>query len=453
MVSFALTLARSGPRARQLRQLRQVTEKERLFAERASGGLCHEWVRTPKCSNFNAIRAPVRRAFVGRTWYFPVSTMDLSESPTESATIPEPPKGLVGLFSFGPTDRPAPPPGYRYACEDKSLLKDLYYKLFVLPLAAVLPGRVRANDVTFVSQLFALVPAIIGLWCVEGEVPRWVLGVLPPVGYLGYIVFDHLDGTHARKTQTSSPLGELVDHWCDAWNAPLLTFACGLAWNASPLLASSLGFVTGLALSVTYESQRVTGTMKLDAFGSNEALTGMGTSMIVMGVLGRDVAVNVTLPFGVKLAFVLQMVSLVGSAGAIVVGIFRGGPKLLVGVLPYVLGAGLVMGWVGLGLDPRVAPFMMAATSAIVAGRIVIERTTGLRARVDVVGLLLLSTGFLLALVGASKGVQWVAAGVTVVALVARATADFLWATRVLRRFVKKGELLALVVAGEPEEG
>jgi len=376
--------------------------------------------------------------------------MDMSDSAAaEDAPVVNPPKGLLGLFSFGSTDRPAPPKGYTYACDDRSLLKNVYYKLFVLPLAGVAPERLRANDVTFMSQLFALLPAIVGLLCVSGGVPRWALGVLPPLGYLGYIVFDHLDGTHARKTNTSSPLGELVDHWCDAWNAPLLTFACGLAWNGSPLLSASLGFVTGLALCLTYEEQRVTGKMRLDALGSNEALTGMGTSMIVMGIVGREAAVSLTLPFGVKLAFALQMVSLVGSALAIVQGLVRSGPRLLAGVLPYVLGAGLIMAWVGLGLDVRIAPFMMAATSAIVAGRIVIERTTGLRARADVVGLVLLAIGFLLAVFRASQGVQWVAAGVCLLALVARATADFLWAVKVLKRFVRKGELLALVVGGE----
>ncbi len=370
---------------------------------------------------------------------------------TATAAIVDPPKGLLGLFSFGSTERPAPPPGYTYACDDKSLLKSVYYKLFVLPLARVAPAKLRANDVTFASQLFALLPAIVGLVCISADVPRWVLGVLPPLGYLGYIVFDHLDGTHARKTNTSSPLGELVDHWCDAWNAPLLTFACGLAWNGSPLLSAALGFVTGLALSVTYEEQRLTGKMRLDALGSNEALTGMGASMIVMGIVGRDAAVSLTLPFGIKLAFALQMVSLVGSAGAIVMAFVRGGPKLFAGVLPYILAAGTIMAWVGLGLDPRIAPFMMAATSAIVAGRIVIERTTGLRARVDVVGLVLLAGGFLLGVFRAGPSVQLVAAVICLVALVARATADFLWAVKVLRRFVRKGELLSLVVGGEDE--
>lgn len=367
-----------------------------------------------------------------------------------------PPPGLLGLFSFGSTRRPAPPPGYAYSCEDASLLKPLYYRLFVNPLAAVAPARLRANDVTFVSQLFALLPAFIGIASTRTDLPGWVLAVVAPLGYLGYIVLDHLDGTHARKTGTSSPLGELVDHWCDAWNAPLLTFACGLNWNASPLLASALGFVTGLALCLAYEEQRITGKMRLDALGSSEALTGMGLSMILMGVVGKDVAVGIHLPFGVSLALALQMVSLVGSGGAIAMALVRGGPRLFAGVWPYAAGAGIVMVWVERGLDLRVAPFMMAALSATVAGRIVIERTTGLRVRVDYVGLVLLALGLVLALVGPGWGMTRVAAWVVCAVLLARPCADFLWAVLVLRRFVRKGELLSLVTGGEeapPSEG
>ena len=354
---------------------------------------------------------------------------------------------LVALFSFGPTTRPAPPPGYAYSCDDRSALKVLYYRLFVNPLAAVTPAKLCANDVTFLSQLFALIPALIGLYSVRNEVPGWAFGILAPLGYLGYIVLDHLDGTHARKTQTSSPLGELVDHWCDAWNAPLLTFACGLAWGASPLLSSSLGFVTGLALCVAYEEHRLTGKMRLDVLGSNEALTGMALSMVAMGIFGKAVVTHVTLPLGISLAFALQMVSLVGSAGAIVMALYRGGPRLFAGIAAYVVAAGTIMAWVALGLDSRIAPFMMAASSAIVAGRIVLERTTGLKARVDWVGLVLLGVGLAISALRAPAEVQVTASIVVAAALVLRACADFLWGARTLRRFVRKGELLSLIVS------
>jgi hypothetical protein len=90
----------------------------------------------------------------------------------------------------------------------------------------------------------------------------------------------------------------------------------------------------------------------------------------------------------------------------------------------------------------------MAATSAIVAGRIVLERTTGLKVRVDWVGLALLALGLVLAIVRAPGTVQTAMALAVVLALVARACADFLWGARTLRRFVRRGELLSFFVPG-----
>ena len=123
------------------------------------------------------------------------------------------------------------------------------------------------------------------------------------------------------------------------------------------------------------------------------------------------------------------------------------GPRLFAGIAAYVVAAGTIMAWVALGLDSRIAPFMMAASSAIVAGRIVLERTTGLKARVDWVGLVLLGAGLAISALRAPAEVQVTAAIVVAAALVLRACADFLWGARTLRRFVRKGELLSLIVA------
>jgi ethanolaminephosphotransferase len=58
------------------------------------------------------------------------------------------------------------------------------------------------------------------------ETPAWVIlasGVL----YVLYYIFDILDGKHSRNTGTSSPLGLLMDHGCDAITTFLLIFSFG----------------------------------------------------------------------------------------------------------------------------------------------------------------------------------------------------------------------------------
>lgn len=61
------------------------------------------------------------------------------------------------------------------------------------------------------------------------ELPWWV--------YLGFFVsiflyqtFDAIDGKHARNTKRSSPLGQLMDHGCDAITNSCITIFLGQAY-------------------------------------------------------------------------------------------------------------------------------------------------------------------------------------------------------------------------------
>jgi phosphatidylglycerophosphate synthase len=346
--------------------------------------------------------------------------------------------------------RDGAPPGYTYECQDTSLLKPMYYALFVRPLARLLPGSVSANDVTFASQVCALIPAVIGLCCLRGAVPTWAWLVLAPLGFLGYIVFDHLDGAHARGHGTASPLGELVDHWCDAWNAPLLPYAACVAWGASPTLAATLGLITGLALCLAYQEQLVRGRMVLDRLGSTEAMSGMALSMVLLGVLGRDHALLVKLPFGVPLRIVLQGINLVGSSIAGVTMLVRTGPRLLLAMLPFLSAAVLTVVWCWQGLSPYLAPFVMGALSTICGGRVVLERTTGARLVSQWGSTGLVALGLAAHMLLRDRMTVFPVAAVVTSLLVLRAVADFIWGVRSLRRFVRTRELLALFRGGLP---
>lgn len=47
------------------------------------------------------------------------------------------------------------------------------------------------------------------------QAPRWAF-FLCGVGLFAYQSLDAIDGKQARRTGTSSPLGELFDHGCDS---------------------------------------------------------------------------------------------------------------------------------------------------------------------------------------------------------------------------------------------
>lgn len=335
-----------------------------------------------------------------------------------------------------------PPPGYEYRCVDRSVLKPVYDFLFVRGVVRGLSPRRAANDVSLLSQLFALLPVAVTV--LGGERGTWWLwGVLAPVGYLGYIVFDNADGAHARKTSTSSPLGELVDHWYDAWNAALLPTAWGLAWGARPVVACALGGVTALAYVASIDEHRATGQLKLDAVGACEAMTAMMLSMVALGVFGRDACLAARLPFGLGVSDALQWVCGVGSGGAALAAELRQRGRGLAGVAHFVVGGALVLAWVWLGLHPLVGAFALAGLSAISAGRSVLARTTGISPRADATSLLALGAGVGATAAGVARA-DWIGLAVVVV-VIARATADFSWGMRALGRWLRREEVLGRI--------
>jgi len=201
----------------------------------------------------------------------------------------------LSFFSLGTAPDVIPPEGYAYKCDDLSYAKPVLYKLFVLPIANRLSGKIAPNDITLLSQLFAFVPAAFGLCVAVTNPSPWWYAIVPFLGFLGYIILDHLDGTHARRTGQSSPLGELVDHWCDAWNGALVPFAWSMCWGGIhyPMVTTFLAVTGALAYAFAISEHKATGVMKLDPIGGNEGMLLMTLSMIPFWIWGRSTVLDV----------------------------------------------------------------------------------------------------------------------------------------------------------------
>ena len=80
------------------------------------------------------------------------------------------------------------------------------------------PSWVAPNLITTVAFVINLIPHIILMYYakdgLKGEIPTW-LSLFLAFGLFVYMNLDNMDGKQARKTQTSSPLGMLLDHGLD----------------------------------------------------------------------------------------------------------------------------------------------------------------------------------------------------------------------------------------------
>ena len=125
----------------------------------------------------------------------------------------------------------APPP-YAYVCVDRSLLVQPFCRHIVSPFAKRVPAGVPANYLTLISSACMWVMLGLALWQPGAALAPWCLALMSV-----YVIYDHADGMHARRTGTSGPLGEYLDHFLDVFHAAIAVIA---AAALSGLTASAL---------------------------------------------------------------------------------------------------------------------------------------------------------------------------------------------------------------------
>lgn len=138
---------------------------------------------------------------------------------------------------------------YKYSSIDRSLVSKYilkpFYTNFVIKL---FPMWMAPNLITLTGFLFVVANVLTLLWynpTLDQDCPSWVYYSWA-AGLFLYQTFDAVDGSQARRTGQSGPLGELFDHGVDALNTSLevLIFAAsqnmGMGWKTVAVLFASL---------------------------------------------------------------------------------------------------------------------------------------------------------------------------------------------------------------------
>jgi hypothetical protein len=109
-----------------------------------------------------------------------------------------------------------------YACKGKLLALILYFIRghfrFWNALVQYYPLWLAPNLITLIGLIVNLVTVLIlSHYCYTAteEAPWWAY-VQAALGLFIYQTLDATDGKQARRTNSSSPLGELFDHGCDS---------------------------------------------------------------------------------------------------------------------------------------------------------------------------------------------------------------------------------------------
>ncbi|KAL6763528.1 CDP-Ethanolamine:DAG ethanolamine phosphotransferase [Haematococcus lacustris] len=128
---------------------------------------------------------------------------------------------------------------YQYKSGGYSLLDRLHNPVWD-GLVGLMPMWLAPNLITLMGTLCVVAAYLVTMLhqpLFTGDSPRWVY-VWSGVAVVLYVNLDCMDGKQARRTRSSSPLGQLFDHGCDALSLPLLmaTVRCALnmgwGWGA-----------------------------------------------------------------------------------------------------------------------------------------------------------------------------------------------------------------------------
>ncbi|CAG5177906.1 uncharacterized protein ALTATR162_LOCUS8437 [Alternaria atra] len=141
---------------------------------------------------------------------------------------------------------------YKYSGVDHSLLSQYVLKPFYNNVVIkCFPMWMAPNLITLSGFGFIIVNFLTLLWytpTLDQDCPPWVYASWA-IGLFLYQTFDAVDGSQARRTRQSGPLGELFDHGVDAINTTLevllfsATMNLGQGWKTVlTLFASSLTF-------------------------------------------------------------------------------------------------------------------------------------------------------------------------------------------------------------------
>jgi len=181
---------------------------------------------------------------------------------------------------------------YKYSSVDKSYLSYFILRHYWNGFVQLLPLWLAPNMVTLLGFFFILGNvALLAVYVPDlvGPAPNWVY-ISFGLGVWMYSTMDNIDGKQARRTGTSSPLGELFDHGIDSLNCTLASLFETAAMMQGP---SKTGAFTALCPCLpmffsTWETYH-THTLYLGYFnGPTEGLLIASTMMIVTGIWGPE---------------------------------------------------------------------------------------------------------------------------------------------------------------------
>ena len=179
---------------------------------------------------------------------------------------------------------------YKYGASDKSYLSYYILQPYWSWAVQFFPMWMAPNLITLIGfgfMLFNLTILFYKLPDLQGPTDSWVYYSFA-AGLWLYSTFDNVDGKQARRTGSSSPLGELFDHGCDALNCSVggiiqaAAMGFGQGW-----MSIFVPWISTVAFYFTTWEEYHTGVLHLGLInGPTEGLVLATACMLISGYYG-----------------------------------------------------------------------------------------------------------------------------------------------------------------------
>ncbi|EFC44595.1 predicted protein [Naegleria gruberi] len=118
-------------------------------------------------------------------------------------------------------------------------------------VATLFPDWMAPNTITLIGFLAVVFTFLATIYTNDSAEHRWIY-LMNAIALFWYQTMDACDGKHARRTQTSSPLGELFDHGCDSINSLMQTVLALAAMQLLNVDDAWICFVTLLTVTAMF---------------------------------------------------------------------------------------------------------------------------------------------------------------------------------------------------------
>ncbi|XP_065191313.1 cholinephosphotransferase 1-like [Sycon ciliatum] len=214
---------------------------------------------------------------------------------------------------------------HNYSCAGRSLAEyPLQY--FWNWLVRFVPIWVAPNTLTVIGLAINTLSTLVLFYYTphaSETAPSWVY-FLCAISFFVYQALDAIDGKHARRTNCSTPLGELFDHGCDAVSLAFVGLAvpCSMRLGDYPLYLFISYLTTLVVFYCAHWRTYICGTLEFSQIDVTEAQLSMMMVHLVSGVCGPEIwrkTVFSWFSMDIDIQFILLNVSI----GAVIVSVLR----------------------------------------------------------------------------------------------------------------------------------